>query len=254
MLYVMVGVLSLCLPGLWALGRAETEIRERGGIGPLTFIAAYAAFTLHGLATALAGATGTWPVALPIAWAWGLGVAAAAAGAAVNVAGRLSFRSFRLMWGLDSDRLVTSGVYQVSRNPQCLGWLLIYMGLAIAGRSGAALLLSGAFLAGLWVWLPFEERALVERFGETYLRYRSGVPRLIGFPRGRRDNGVLGIVQTEPGSVPMQPQHFEKEATCHAATSRVTPTSRSDKLRTLRRVTSAEASRPGRPRAALGRP
>src|SRR6185295_5764457 len=106
--YFTMGTLSLCVPGLWALLRAEREIRERGGIAPLTFIAAYSAFTVHGLATAAAAATGAWPMPLPAPLAWTLGGAAAGLGAAVNLAGRLRFRSFRLMWGLDTDRLVTS--------------------------------------------------------------------------------------------------------------------------------------------------
>ena len=31
MLYFTMGTLSLCVPGLWALFRAEREIRQRGG-------------------------------------------------------------------------------------------------------------------------------------------------------------------------------------------------------------------------------
>ena len=103
--------------------------------------------------------------------------------------GRVQFRSFRLTGGLDASRLITSGIYRYSRNPQSLGMLLALTGTALLGNSGAALLLSALTWGGSLAWLPQEERILARRFGERYARYRKQVPRWIGRRTVDREEG-----------------------------------------------------------------
>ena len=115
------------------------------------------------------------------------GGAAAAVGAAVYVAARVQFRSFRLTWGLDSTRLVTTGIYRFSRNPQTVGAALFWTGIALLGRSGVALLLAGLLWLAFLVWLPVEEQLLERTFGQDYRRYQGSTPRFLGLAR-RRDS------------------------------------------------------------------
>ena len=77
------------------------------------------------------------------------------------------------------------GPYRYVRNPLYLGAVLITL--------GSGLFLSSIFLLiwvipiVLWFWfvvIPYEERELVELFGEQYTAYRKQVPRL--FPNGRK--------------------------------------------------------------------
>jgi protein-S-isoprenylcysteine O-methyltransferase Ste14 len=85
---------------------------------------------------------------------------------------RWQFRTFRLTWGLSTDRLTTTGIYGISRHPQNLGWGLTLLGVALWGASGVALVLVALYAAACALWLPAEERALQARFGAVYAEYR----------------------------------------------------------------------------------
>ena len=79
-----------------------------------------------------------------------------------------------------SSSLVTRGVYQRTRNPMYLGFLLLLIGVA----TGTANLLAFLFLP-LFVFymnefqIKPEERALATLFGDEFENYRSGVGRWI---------------------------------------------------------------------------
>lgn len=77
------------------------------------------------------------------------------------------------------DRLVTTGPYALSRNPMYVGWTLLQLGLGVA--SGRAWIL--AALPGVTALVQREilreERALSEKFGDEYGRYRATVPRYL---------------------------------------------------------------------------
>ncbi len=79
-------------------------------------------------------------------------------------------------------QLVTSGPYRYSRNPQCVGFILGYLGFAVACSSLLALI--AAVLLSIELGLsPFaEEPWLRERFGRDYEEYASRVPRFFGRP------------------------------------------------------------------------
>lgn len=175
--FFLAGTLLLFLPGAWALHRARAEIAATDRISRTTFLAAYAAFTGHCIVVFAAAAFRAWPMPLLLSAGLAIGIPIFLAGALINIAGRRQFHSFRLMWGLDNNRLVTGGIYAWTRNPQTVGWLLMYIGMGMLGRSWAALALGGVFLIALFIWLPVEEEVLQRRFGEKYDRYRRSVPR-----------------------------------------------------------------------------
>jgi protein-S-isoprenylcysteine O-methyltransferase Ste14 len=78
--------------------------------------------------------------------------------------------------------VVTSGAFRYVRHPIYLGSLLFYLALSLATLS----LLSCALLVGIFLFYDYiaryEERVLVDRFGEEYRLYRDRtgrwVPRL----------------------------------------------------------------------------
>lgn len=96
MIHFLLGTLVLLVPGTWALPRARLEMVTAGGVSRPTVVAALVAFTGHWVVTALASIRGIWPIPIPAGQAVAAGVIIAAAGAAVYLAGRLQFRSFRL--------------------------------------------------------------------------------------------------------------------------------------------------------------
>jgi protein-S-isoprenylcysteine O-methyltransferase Ste14 len=82
--------------------------------------------------------------------------------------------------GLDG-RLIRSGPYRRSRNPQYVGTCAYLASLMVL--SGSHLAAVGCFAVALWFLLtPFvEEPWLAERFGEEYAQYCREVPRYFDF-------------------------------------------------------------------------
>ncbi len=78
------------------------------------------------------------------------------------------------------DTLVTSGLFAISRNPMYLGFTLLLLGTALLANALAALLVVIFFfvVANLW-YIPFEEKAAKERFGDEYEHYKKRVRRWI---------------------------------------------------------------------------
>jgi protein-S-isoprenylcysteine O-methyltransferase Ste14 len=144
------------------------------------------------------------------AWMWGLTVAACAAGLLLAVldyggwvldhpgwilagAAVLALGAGLADWGVRTlgrrtssgrgGEFSTAGPYRWTRNPQYLGDILMALGVALVADSWrvAAVAVGGALCLLL---APLaEERWLIERYGETYDRYRRRVPRLLGLPR-----------------------------------------------------------------------
>jgi protein-S-isoprenylcysteine O-methyltransferase Ste14 len=77
-------------------------------------------------------------------------------------------------------RLVTAGVYRLSRNPIALGFLLMLVGLPLNSGSLWGLLLAPIMIVLFnWFVIEPEEKDLINRFGEEYTAYQSRVRRWI---------------------------------------------------------------------------
>lgn len=79
-----------------------------------------------------------------------------------------------------SDALVTSGIYQYSRNPGYLGLAIIQLGMAVL-IDNVWIVLAGVI--AIWITNRFviklEEQKLKDTFGETYRAYTESVRRWI---------------------------------------------------------------------------
>lgn len=85
---------------------------------------------------------------------------------------------------LAPDYLLTEGAYRWSRNPMYvagvatwMGWTVYYGSLAVMAGTALAV---GVITC---VAVPYEERSLEARFGESYARYKASAPRWLGLPR-----------------------------------------------------------------------
>ncbi len=126
------------------------------------------------------GAYHGWTEGRPAPWNL-LGLIPVAAGAAclawVSVA-HLSKTREGVEVALSTRYLVLGGPYAWTRNPMYVAEIALWLGWA--SLFGSLPVLAGA--VALWavmsfVVLPWEERALAERFGESYLAYKKSVPR-----------------------------------------------------------------------------
>lgn len=104
------------------------------------------------------------------------------AGAAVAILAAWQFRRARTtidpLTPSKASSLVTSGVFQFSRNPMYLGMALILLGVALRLGSVLALFVLVGFIALItWVQIKPEEKVLVELFGDSFTDYSANVRR-----------------------------------------------------------------------------
>jgi protein-S-isoprenylcysteine O-methyltransferase Ste14 len=87
--------------------------------------------------------------------------------------------------GLPTSKIVTTGIFSVSRNPLYLGGVCIVVGIALAMNLPWVLaLLLPALVMCHYVLIAPEERYLAAKFGQEYRTYAAAVHRWIG--RARR--------------------------------------------------------------------
>lgn len=142
------------------------------------------------VALAALGLGAAWPLASPpptsVRWLRIAGAAIAAGGTALDVAAMLAMRRARtnILPHRGADRLLTDGVFALTRNPIYVGNTLLLSGVGVALPS--AWMVAGALLAALLVdrlAIRREERHLSARFGRAYADYVARVPRWIGIRR-----------------------------------------------------------------------
>jgi len=86
-------------------------------------------------------------------------------------------------FGQDQNRLRTTGLYAISRNPQCIGCISYAIGFAILWPSWYALGWVLILLILLHFMIIPEEKHLANTYGEDYVEYKRRVPRFLGIPR-----------------------------------------------------------------------
>jgi protein-S-isoprenylcysteine O-methyltransferase Ste14 len=90
--------------------------------------------------------------------------------------------------GRPTTRVVTTGVFSISRNPLYLGAVCFLIGVALAvNLPWALVLLLPSLVACHYVLVAPEERYLVANFGEEYRVYAATVHRWIGRARIPRE-------------------------------------------------------------------
>ena len=84
------------------------------------------------------------------------------------------------------DKVITKGLYGVSRNPMYIGLVLMQIGLGIACASWLYLLLTVVLTILLNANLSAEERYCLYRYKDDYRKYLNSTPRWIGIPKSKK--------------------------------------------------------------------
>lgn len=121
-------------------------------------------------------------LALPLAVRWGIAVILLMLGLAVSIAGVLVFRRARTTLNPtrpdEASALVSSGIYQMTRNPMYLGLLLVLAGWsALLASVWALWIVAGFVLYMNRFQIKPEERVLSQLFGDEYTAYKARVRR-----------------------------------------------------------------------------
>jgi protein-S-isoprenylcysteine O-methyltransferase Ste14 len=88
------------------------------------------------------------------------------------------------MTAYNADRLATTGIFGIARNPVYSAWIIfIIPGLVLLSRSWPLFLTPVAAYLVFKVRIGRENEYLEKRFGEAYRRYEAQVNELFPFPR-----------------------------------------------------------------------
>jgi protein-S-isoprenylcysteine O-methyltransferase Ste14 len=175
-LMLIAGLVGFLVPGRWAFIRARRELWEHSVVTRKTFVAALAGYTVLALLVLLGAWKGAWELPFNGPASRAAGYLVAGVGILLYLLARLQFGSYRMTWGMESDKLITFGIYRYTRHPQSIGWGFTLLGIALIGGSGVSLILALIYVSSCLIWLPVEEAALERRFGAKYIDYRSRTP------------------------------------------------------------------------------
>lgn len=179
----LVLMLGMVLTRTAMLRRAGVRAMKFGAMDKRDFlIPPFACFYFYHVFAAAFG----WPAvdtrtffeSVPVAWA---GVTMCGAGLTLLLCSLVSFgRSFRV--GIDADRLgrlVTTGIFALSRNPIYVGFAVILLGQFLIFPNWILLVYAGA---GAWLFhrqVLLEEDFLRHHYGQEYLAYCDRVRRYL---------------------------------------------------------------------------
>lgn len=80
----------------------------------------------------------------------------------------------------DKTKIVTNGIYKISRNPAFLGFDCVYLGILLMFFNWILLVFSAFAIIMLHLQILQEEQYLPDVFGEEYISYKGKVCRYIG--------------------------------------------------------------------------
>ncbi len=81
---------------------------------------------------------------------------------------------------LNTQKLVTDGLYAYMRNPMIIGGALLILGLALSFQSNRFLAFFPYFVAVKTIWFKYsEEPSMERRFGQAYVQYKNNVSRWV---------------------------------------------------------------------------
>jgi protein-S-isoprenylcysteine O-methyltransferase Ste14 len=157
---------------------------SRFGVGPSILL------TAAGYAVVAGVATRTWPEVCLVStipyWVFlAVGIALAATGVPMLVlAVRMGMAAY------NSDKLATTGLFGIVRNPMYAAWIVfIIPGLVLLSRSWPLFLTPPVAYIAFKVLIRRENAYLEKRFGDAYRKYRAETNELLPWPRRRSRSG-----------------------------------------------------------------
>lgn len=179
-LLVATAIFAVAAAGL--LAWARQDYAKAGTLTWRSAIGAWMLYLFHADTVATAAFMDVAIVPVPEAPALVAGIAIGVTGFALFAAAVVALVRRGGFDGLTATRLVTDGVFRLSRHPQNLGWGLLLLGFAIGSRSAIGLLLVVLFAVFADRYARLEEQHLRDRFGSAYAQYQRAVPAYVGRP------------------------------------------------------------------------
>lgn len=110
----------------------------------------------------------------------GLGIVMLITALLIEIASRMVLSSKRIMgsseFSKNKDRLVTTGIYKYARHPRHVEHPLWFLGLGLMFSSSFLIWFSAYLFISLVVATYFEEKELIQRYGQEYTDYKRKTP------------------------------------------------------------------------------
>ena len=158
---------------------ATADLAATGTLSAKSLAASWLLYVLHADTVASAAWGGVLMVDVPRSVALAAGGVLIVTGFAIFVAATLALARHGDFAGVRTQQLVTVGAYAFSRHPQNVGWGILLLGVAVAGRSLGALALVAVFAVFVERYVRLEEHQLKRDFGAAYDDYRARTPAVL---------------------------------------------------------------------------
>jgi len=179
------GLFLLCsIFSLWVLRRQYRLYGKLNSFGVLVHILVYAVHAMFS-SVILWGNMATIP---SMGSAGNVGVVLMVVGFLILIIAMDFLRNFIRWLGSQTPGLRTSGLYRWSRNPQFVGYGLLYLGFFIAWWNALSWLGIVSYLLLVYTIVRVEEEHLERLYDAEYRNYCQRVPRFFGILK--RKNGV----------------------------------------------------------------
>lgn len=89
---------------------------------------------------------------------------------------------------IDNSTIITNGAFALCRHPITLGFIFLQPGIAFIFDFVPLMLMTPFYTPLLILLLFYEEKELIQRFGESYKNYKDRVPLLI--PKIKKSNSL----------------------------------------------------------------
>ncbi len=181
-LYISTGI-SVIL-GIYVFSGIKKTYDKKGTYTNKLLFLWYTMWAFHHVPLMLASYYGVWSIPIDKTFALAGGLILFVIGIIILPMGMIEFRSLRRSTGQDISKLITTGIYRWSRNPQFVGWFLMLFGISLAGRSGFAFTLTGVFAIVIYLYtILLAEPYLESIYGEEYRLFKLRTARWVGIPK-----------------------------------------------------------------------
>ncbi|NOX89084.1 MAG: isoprenylcysteine carboxylmethyltransferase family protein [Calditrichaeota bacterium] len=185
-IYVSLGIsigISAIL-GIYVFSEIKKTYKRKGTYSAKLLSAWFAMWAFHHIPLILSSFYGVWSIPIDKTFSLAGGLILFGIGVIILPMGMIEFGSLRRSTGQDISKLVTTGVYRWSRNPQFVGWFLMLLGISLAGRSAFAFALTGVFAVVIYFYtILLAEPYLESLYGEEYRLFKSRTARWFGIPK-----------------------------------------------------------------------
>ena len=172
----LIGVLVVASPFL--LLKIHSDYQKETGLSKLGLVFGCFLFTMFGVVIGMAPVYSRWVFAPNSLLFIILGYAIMLTGIIIMVEAFVEFRSFKRVFTLKTDKVISTGVYRFSRNPQYLGYILFLIGFSLPYRSILAFIFIVTHIIVVEViFIQGEERYLEKKLGDEYMQYKKRVRR-----------------------------------------------------------------------------